>query len=107
MLSFIGRDMRDGSKDIAAVCSSTLDAVSVVDATFASFMVDIKIPEVVIKVDGSSAKVTTEQGGVGGEDGGDVDMTLAAEGNTHTCEPFVKVSNDRCRFLMCNKLLMG
>lgn len=104
MLSFVGGDMRDRGKDIAAVSSSTLDAVSVVDATLASFVVDIKIPEVVVKVDGSSTKVTSEQGSVGGEDGGDVDMTLAAEGDAHTCEPFVEVGNNRRSFLMCHKL---
>ena len=104
MFGFVGGNMRDSGKDIAAVSSSTLDAVSVVDATLASLVVDIKVPEVVVKVDGSSAKVTSEQGSMGGKDGGDVDMTLAAEGNAHTCEPLVEVGNNRRLFLMRHKL---
>lgn len=104
MLGFVSCDMRDGGEDIAAVSSSTLNAVSVVDATLACLVVDIKVPEVVVKVDGSSAKVSSEQGSVGGEDGGDVDMTLAAEGNAYTCEPFVEVGNNRCLLLMRHKL---
>jgi hypothetical protein len=41
---------------------------------------------------------------MGGEDGGDVDMTLAAQGDTHPGEPFVEVSDDSSVALMGHEL---
>ena len=52
-------------------------------------MVNVKVLEVVVKVDGAGA-----EGGVGGEDGGHVDVTLAKEGNGKTGLPFVEVGDD-------------
>ena len=84
---------------------STLDAVAVVDATLAGLVVDIEGAEVVVEIDGAGAEVTAEQGGVGGEDGRDVDVTLAAERDTDSGKPFVEVGN-HCRLsLMDNKLI--
>ena len=71
-----------------------LDAVAVVCATLACFMVDVEVLEVVVKVDGAGAEVAAEEGGVGGEDGGDVDVSLAAEGDGDAGLPFVEVGNN-------------
>lgn len=106
MLGLVSSDMGHGGKDIAAVSGSTLDAVAVVDATLASLMIDIKVAQVVVKVDGSGAEVAAEEGGVGSEDGGDVDMTLAAEGNTYTGKPLMEVSNDGSLLLVGSKLVL-
>jgi hypothetical protein len=51
MLSLVGSDMGDGCKDIAAVSGSALDAVTVVDATLSSLVVDIEGAEVVVEID--------------------------------------------------------
>lgn len=93
MLCLISGDMRDGGKDIAAVSCSSLDAVSVVDASLSCLVVHVKVAKVIVEIDRSRAQVTAQKCGVGCEDRGDVDMTLAAKGNAHTSEPFVKVSN--------------
>ena len=78
MLGLVGGDVADRGEDVGTVSSGTLDAVSVVDATLARLVVDIKVLEVVVEVDAAGAKVSTQKGGVCGEDGGDVDVTLPA-----------------------------
>lgn len=60
MLGFVGSDVRDSSKDVAAVGGGTLDAVAVVDTALASLVVDVKVAEVVIKVNGSSTEVSSK-----------------------------------------------
>jgi hypothetical protein len=104
MLSLVGCDMRDCGKDITTVSGSALDTVSVVNATLASLMVDIKVPEIIVKVNGSSAKITPKQGSMSGKDSGHIDVTLAAKSDTHTGKPFVEVGNDGCLIFMCNEL---
>lgn len=69
--------MRYRSKDVRAMCSSSFDTVSVVDASFTSFVVDIKVLEVVIEVHASCAEISPQQGSVGRKDSCDVDMSLA------------------------------
>lgn len=104
MFGLVSSDMGDGGKNIAAVGGGTLDAVTVVDATLSSLVVDVKVSQVIVKVDRSGTEVAAEKSGVGGEDGGDVNMTLAAEGNAHTGEPLVEVCNDGSLFLIGSKL---
>jgi len=58
---------------------------------FSSFMVYVEILKIVVKVDGASTQVATEQGSVGGKDRRDIDMTLATKGDGETCLPFVEV----------------
>ncbi len=72
----------------------TLDAVTVVDPALARFVIDIKVLEVVVKVDAPCAEVSTEKGSVGGEDSGHVDLTLAAEGDGETRLPFVEMGDN-------------
>lgn len=105
MLGFVGSDVRDSGKDVAAVGCGTLDTVTMVDTTLASFMVDVKVAKVVVKVDGPGTEVSSKQGGVGCEDGGDIDMTLAAQGDAHTSEPLVEVCDHGRSFLMGHELV--
>ena len=65
-----------------------------VNTTLASFVVHIKVLQVVVKVDASRTKVSSEQGGVGGEDGGDVDVSFPAQGNGETSLPLVEVGDN-------------
>lgn len=85
MFGFVGGDVADGREDVGGVSASTLNAITMVDPSFSSFMVDIKVLEVVVKVDGACAKISAEEGGVGGEDSGDVDATFSAERKCNTC----------------------
>jgi hypothetical protein len=84
--------------------SGTFNTVSMIDAAFASLLVYIKIPEVIVEVHRAGAKVATQERGVSCEDGSDVDMTLSAERNSNTSEPFVKVGDDGGLGLMCSIL---
>jgi len=43
MLAFVGGDVTDCGKDIGGMCSSAFYAISVVDSSFASFMIDVEI----------------------------------------------------------------
>src|SRR5690349_6826331 len=104
MLSFIGRDMGNSGKDIAAVSCCTFDTVTMVDASLACLVVNVKVPEVVVEIHRSGAQIAAEQGSMRGEDGRDVDMTLATQGNTHPGEPLVKVGNNSRVALISDKL---
>ena len=94
VLGLVGGDVRDGGEDVGAVRGAPLDAVAVVDAAFAGLVVDVEVLEVVVEVDGAGAEVATEEGCVGCEDGGDVDVSLAAEGDGEPGLPLVEVGDD-------------
>jgi hypothetical protein len=80
VLTLVGGDVRNGGEDIGGVCCGAFDTVTVVDTSLSGFGIDIEKLEVVVKVDGSCAKVSSEQGSMGCEDRGDVNAALAAEG---------------------------
>lgn len=85
-----------GSENIRAMCGRALDAVSVIDPTFSCFVVDIKVLEVVVEIDGASAKVSTQKGRVRCEDGCYVDVAFAAEGDGEARLPLVEMGDDGC-----------
>lgn len=76
MFALVGGDVGDGGEDVGAVGGGTLDAVAMIDAALACFVINVKVLEVVVEVDRASAEVSTEEGCVGGKDGGDIDMAL-------------------------------
>ena len=86
--------MGNGRENVGAVGGRALDAVAVIDAALARFMVDVEVLEVVVKVDGAGAEVAAEEGGVGGEDGAHVDVAFAAEGDCEAGLPFVEMRDD-------------
>ena len=94
MLALVRGDVRDGGEDVRAVRRGALDAVAVVDAALAGLVVDVEVLQVVVEVDGAGAEVAAEEGGVGGKDSGDVDVSLAAEGDSEAGLPFVEVGNN-------------
>lgn len=78
MLRLEGSDVRDSREDIARVGGSPFNAVSVIDASLASLCVYVKVLQVVVEINGASAEISSEESGVRGEDGGDIDATLLA-----------------------------
>lgn len=72
----------------------TFDAIAVVNAPLASFMVDIKVLEVVVKIDTAGTEVTPEESSMGREHGRDIHMSLPAERDGHAGLPLVKVGDD-------------
>lgn len=94
VLAFVGGDVADGGENVRAVRRSPFDAVSVVDTALSSFMVDVKVLQVVVKIDRTGAKVPAEQRRVGGKDRGDVDMALPAEGDGQPSLPLVEVRDN-------------
>lgn len=104
MLGFVGRDVRDSGEYVGTVCSASLDAVAVIDATFSCLVVNIEVGEVVVEIDRSGTKVTSEKGGVSREDGRYVDVAFSAQGNGQTCLPFVEVGDDGLRSLASREL---
>jgi hypothetical protein len=79
MLALVGSDVADCGEDVGRVCGSTFNAVTMIDASLAGFVVDIKVLEIVVKIDGPCAEVSTEESGVGSEYCGDIDSTFSAE----------------------------
>jgi hypothetical protein len=94
VLGLVGGDVADGGEDVGAVGCGALDAVAMVDAALAGLVVDVKVGEVVVKVDGAGAEVAPEEGGMGGENGGDVDLSLPAQGDGEAGLPLVEVGDD-------------
>jgi len=107
MLTLVGGDVGDGGEDISSVCSAAFYAVPVVDASLSGFGVDVEPLEVVVEIDGAGAEIATEQCSMGGEDCGDVDSSLLAKREGHTCEPLMELSNNGAFFLMVDILKSG
>jgi hypothetical protein len=94
MLGFVGSNVGDSGKDVGTVGSTAFYAVAVVDTALASLVVDVKVLEVVVKVNGASAEVSSEKGSVCGEDSGDIDVSFAAERDGEAGLPLVEVCDD-------------
>ena len=94
MLRLVRRDVTDSRKNVRTMRCTPLDAVPMVDTTLSSFVVYVEVREVVVEVYGAGAKVTSEQRGVRSENGGDVDMSFAAQRDGEPSLPLVEVRND-------------
>ena len=96
MLTLVRSYMRYGSKYIGAMCGGALDTVSVVDSALSGFVIDIKVLEIVVEVDGASTEVSAKEGSMRREYGRYVYMTFATKGDSEASLPFVEVGNDSC-----------
>jgi hypothetical protein len=94
MLGLVGRDVRDGSEDICAVCGRTFDAISVVDTALSGFVINVKVLQIIVKVDRASTEVSTQESRVCREDDGEVDVPFPGERNGHPGLPFVEMRNN-------------
>ena len=88
--------MRNRCEHISAMCCRTFYAVSMIDASLSSFMIDIEILQIVIEINGTGTEITAEEGCMCREYGSDVDMSLTAKGDGDTCLPFMEVCNNGC-----------
>jgi hypothetical protein len=104
IFSLVSGDVGDRGEYICAVGCTAFDTVSVVDTAFPCLVVDVKVLEVVIKVDGTSAEVAAEEGGMGCKYGGDVDMSLPTERDGNTSLPLMKVG-DNCGGKLAGNIL--
>lgn len=107
MLALVGGDVRDGGEDIGGVGGTAFNAVSVVDASLSGLGITVEVLEVVVEINRACAEVATEKSGVSGEDCGDVDPSLLAKGEGHTCKPLVELCNNGAFFLVENVLFSG
>lgn len=87
-------NVTDGGEHIGTVCSRPFDTVSVVDTPLAGFVINIKVLQVVVKVNTASTEVTTQKSRVSGEDSGDVNAPLPTKRDGQTSLPFMEVGND-------------
>lgn len=104
MLRLKSCDMRNSGENIASMCGGSLNTVSVVDTTLASFSVDIEPLQVVVKVHGAGAKVSAEKSSVCGKDRRNIDAAPLAEGQGNASKPLVEVSNNSLLLLVANEL---
>lgn len=51
MLRLIGSNVRDGREYVSAMCGTTFDTVTVIDATLSRFVVHIKVLQIVVEID--------------------------------------------------------
>jgi hypothetical protein len=86
------------------VRSGALNAVAVVDTALSCLGVDVEVLEIIVEIDRAGAEVATEERGVGGKDGGNIDAALLAERDRDTCQPFVELDNDGSLLLMVDIL---
>jgi hypothetical protein len=94
MLGLEGGDVGDCGEDIGGVSRCALYAVSMIDPSLSCFCVHIEELQIVVEVDRAGAEVSSKEGGVGSEDGGDVHLSFLGQGKGDTGEPFVKVGDD-------------
>jgi len=99
MLTLVCRNMGDGRKDISTMSSRTFNTVSVINATFSGFVIDIEVLKIIVEIYRTSTEIPAEKSGVGSEDGSDVDMTFTTEGDSEASLPLVKVGDDGCSSL--------
>ena len=86
--------MTDGSEDVRTMSCGSFDTISMVDSSFACFVVYVEVLEVVVEINGAGAEVSAQERGVRGEDGRDVDVALATERDPYPREPFVEMGDD-------------
>ena len=55
MLGFVRGDMRHGCENVRAVRRGPFNAVAMVDTTLSSFVVNVKVLEVVVEIDATGA----------------------------------------------------
>jgi DNA-binding beta-propeller fold protein YncE len=78
VLRLVCSDMRDGGKYVRTVCCGSFDTVSMIDTSFTRFVIDVKVLQVVVEVNGAGTQVSTEKRRVRSEDRSHVDVALAA-----------------------------
>lgn len=78
-----------------------------VNASLACLVIAVEVLKIIIEVDRSCAKITSEQGGVRSEHSGHIDVTLAAEGNRYSDLPLVEVRDYRGFLVARHVLRMG
>ena len=100
VLAFIGGDVRDRGEDVGRVRGSTFDAVSMVNSPFPGLGVHIKVLQVVVEIDISGAEIPSQERGMGGEDGGDVNFALLCQRQRYPCKPLMKLGDDGFVFLV-------
>jgi hypothetical protein len=104
MLRLESCDVRNSGENITSMCGSSLNTVSVVDTTLASFSIDIEPLQVVVKVHGAGAKVSAEKSSVCGKDRRDIDAAPLAEGQSNASKPLVEVGNNSLLLLVADEL---
>ena len=77
-----------------------------VDTPLSSFMINIKVLQVVVEINTSCTQVSTKKSSVSSKDGGYVDMPLPAKGNSETGLPFVEMSYN-CGFGLSGRELIS
>jgi hypothetical protein len=104
VLALVRRNVGNRGENIARMCGRTLNAVSVVNSTLSSFRIHIEPLQIVVEINRTSAKVTSQESSVRSEDRGNVDPSLAAERQSDTGEPLVEMRDDSLRRLMADEL---
>jgi len=94
VLALIRGDVRNRREDVGRVGSCAFHAISVVDAATTGLLVNVEALQIVVKINRSSAQIAAKQGCVRGEDGGDIDAALFAQGERNSGQPLVEMRND-------------
>jgi hypothetical protein len=76
----------------------------VINTSLSSFAVDVKVLQVVVEINTSGTKVSTEKSSVSGEDGSHVNVSLSTQGDSETSLPFVEMGDDGLLGLVFRKL---
>lgn len=76
MLRLVGSNVRDRGEYISTMSGGALNTIAVIDASFACLVIDVKILEVIVKINASGAKIASEKSCMGGKDGRDIDVSL-------------------------------
>lgn len=86
---------------------SSFNAIPVVDAALSRFGIDVKELEVIVEINRAGAEVSSQESGMGGEDGRNINSPLLGKGQSNTGQPFVEVGNDGFFLLVAYKLILA
>lgn len=75
-----------------------------INPPLSSFVIHIKVLQVIVKVDTARTEVSSEQRSMSGEDSRDVNVSFSTERDSKTGLPFVEVGNDSCGSLARGEL---
>ena len=83
-----------GRENVCTMSSASFYAVPVVDATLSSFVIDVKVLEIVVEIDAAGTEISAEEGSMSRKHSGDVDVALPAERDGQTGLPFMEMGDD-------------
>ena len=94
MLRLVAGNVRNGGEGVSQMGGCPFDTVPMIDLTFTSLFVDREFIQIVVEISCAGAQITSQQCGMSGKHGSDIDTVRSASNQTDTGLPFVELSDN-------------